>query len=109
MAPSMTMPNPSPESLACRRASMPAVARSMGVGRAVVFKRMSFALRGAPCGNDAWLGPAVGGYHGQKPPTKVATDRDEPGLVGRMVLVEPLHSEGVSECDHRLVEVEAVL
>ena len=74
-----------------------------------MFIRMSFALRGAPCGDDAWLGPVVGGYHGQEPTPKVATDRDEPDLVDRVVLIEPLHGEGVSECDHRLVEVEAVL
>ena len=105
----MTTPNPSLESLAYRPTSMPALARSAGAERALVFIRMSFALRGAPCGSDAWLGPAIGGYHGQKPPSKVATDRDEPGFVGRMVLVEPLDGEVVPERDERIAEGDAVV
>ena len=52
-APSMTIPNPSLESLACRPTSMPTLACSAGAERALVFIRMSFALRGAPCGNDS--------------------------------------------------------
>jgi hypothetical protein len=51
-APSMTIPKPSLEGLAGRSASLPALALLVGAERALVFVCISFALRGAPCGDD---------------------------------------------------------
>jgi len=108
-APSMTMPNPSLLGLACRPASLPALARLAGAEKALEFVCISFALRGAPCGNDAWPVATIGGYHGQEAAPQVAADRDEPGLFDRMGLVKPLDLERVPERHNRFVEADAVL
>jgi hypothetical protein len=83
--------------------------RSAEIGRALLFVGMSFALRGAPCGHDAWHGPTVRGYHGQQPSSKVTADRYESVFVGRVVFVEPLDSETVPEGNDGVTEVDAVL
>jgi hypothetical protein len=57
---------------------------------------MSFALRGAPCGDDATLGQALRGYHGQVPTPDVTPDRDEPRFLDGAPLVEPADGETVS-------------
>ena len=105
----MTMPNPSLDGLACRPASLPTLGRLVGAERALVFVCISFALRGAPCGNDAWLVTTIGGYHGQEATPKVATDRDESGLLERVFLIKPLDPERVPERHNRFVEADAVL
>ncbi len=45
------------------------------------FVRMSFALRGAPCGNDSRLGTALGRYHDEQVPLPRLTDQDETRMV----------------------------
>jgi hypothetical protein len=92
----MTTPNPFLEVLAGRAASPLALARLVCAERALVFVRISFALRGAPCGNDAWPVATVGGYHGQEAAPNVATNLDESWFVGRMRLVEPFDGKGVT-------------
>ena len=108
-APSMTMPNPSLLGLACRPASPPALARLAGAERALKFVCISFALRSAPCGNDAWPVATIGGYHGQEAAPQVAAGRDERGLFERMGLVKPLDLARVPERHNCFVEADAVL
>jgi hypothetical protein len=48
---------------------------------------MSFALRGAPCGNDSRLGAALGRYHNEQSSLYGFTDHHEPRPFPRVIKI----------------------
>lgn len=109
-APSMTMPKPSGDpgrftSLAQVKSNS---TRSRSASSSFVFT--SFALRGAPCGDDAGqLHVAIGRYHDQATVPARQPDGQGARLVLRVEIVRNLNAPGVHVDALRFIEVDASL
>ena len=108
-APSMTMPKPSASILAyLPNSTFPDSRMSAESVLPSSFVRITFALRGAPCGNDPGLDPVIGGYHHQDSAEIGATDALEPRFLGRVEDVGPSNGEILAKNRPGLLERDAV-
>ncbi len=83
-APSTRISSPSPGRRAYRPSSPELKSYSGNMPTSASFVRISFALRGAPCGNDSRAGLAVRGYHDEEAIKIGPTDGSPPVLDARM-------------------------
>ena len=84
-APSIRMSSPSPGRRAYRPSSPELKSYSTELSTSASFVRISFALRGAPCGDDSRAWPAFGGYHDEEPTKIGPTDRPKALLEARVL------------------------
>ena len=73
------------------------------------FVRMSFALRGAPCGDDSRLRAALGHYHDEERTSAGVPHEHEPIVVAIMTHVRPDSSVWIEIDRRRVVERHLVL
>ena len=78
-------------------------------GRLQIFVRMSFALRGASCGDDAHLTLSIGDHHDdQLTPVAGFADDDPPRLIRRVIGVRIRPRQRVQDGLPRLIKADAV-
>ena len=87
IAPSIRMSSPSPGCRAYRPSSPLLKSYSTRLSTSALLVRISFALRGAPCGDDSRAGPALGGYHHQETTKTGPADRPKPLLEARVLQI----------------------
>jgi len=84
IAPSIRMSRPSPGRREYRPSSPLLKSYSTELSTSALFVRISFALRGAPCGDDSRAWPALGGYHDEESTKIGPTDGSPPVLHARV-------------------------
>ena len=87
IAPSIRMSRPSPGRPAYRPSSPLLKSYSTELPTSALFVCISFALRGAPCGDDSRAWPAFGGYHDEESTKIGPADRSKPLLEARVLQI----------------------
>jgi len=80
IAPSIRISSPSPGRREYRPSSPLLKSYSTELSTSALFVRISFALRGAPCGDDSRALPALGGYHDEES-TKIGPPDGSPPIL----------------------------
>ncbi len=109
IAPSIRMSRPSPRRREYRPSSPLLKSYSTELSTSALFVRISFALRGAPCGDDSRAGLAVRGYHDEDAIKIGPTDGSPPVLHARVLEIGDRPRQRVVHGRLCLIERHAML